>query len=81
MVASENGWLEYFLISFWGKSPIFRGELAISFREGNHPHLAVLDPEQKSLNGLFSLLNMESPKAQKVTLPETNIAPENRPSQ
>ena len=27
-------------------------------------HLAVLDPEKKSLNGLFSLLNMESPKVQ-----------------
>ena len=23
-------------ISFWGKRPIFRGELAVSFREGNH---------------------------------------------
>ena len=34
----ENGWLEYFLLSFWGpKRPIFRCELFISrsFREGN----------------------------------------------
>ena len=29
----ENGWLEYFLVSFWGKRPIFRGH--VSFREGN----------------------------------------------
>ena len=26
------------------------------------PHLAVLDPEKKSLNGLFSLLNIRHPK-------------------
>ena len=29
--APENGWLEYFLVSFWGKRPIFRCELAVSF--------------------------------------------------
>ena len=34
---------------------------------GKLSRLAVLDPEQKSLNGLFSLLNMESPKVQKVS--------------
>ena len=33
----------------------------------NKSHLAVLDPEKKRLNGLFSLLNMESPKVQKVS--------------
>ena len=27
-----------------------------------HPHSAVLDPEQKSLKGLFSLLNIRHPK-------------------
>ncbi len=30
-------------------------------------HLAVLDPEKKSERTLFSLLNMESPKVQKVS--------------
>ena len=35
-VAPENGWLEYGPASFWGKRPIFRGELAVSFREGSH---------------------------------------------
>ncbi len=24
--APENGWLEDFLLSFWGKRPIFRGK-------------------------------------------------------
>ena len=31
--APENGWLENYL-PFWGKRPIFRGKLAVSFREG-----------------------------------------------
>ena len=33
----ENGWLEYFLLSFWGpKRRIFRGRSTTrSFREGN----------------------------------------------
>ncbi len=30
--APENGWLEYFFVSFWGKRPIFRC-FAVSFRE------------------------------------------------
>ena len=30
----ENGWLEDLLVSFWGKQPIFRGELLpVRFRE------------------------------------------------
>ena len=32
-LAPENGWLEDFLVSFWGKRPIFRCEMAVSFRE------------------------------------------------
>ena len=34
-LAPENGWLEDFLLSFWGlKRPIFRGKMAaVSFRE------------------------------------------------
>ena len=32
--APANGGLEYVLLSFWGKRPIFRGKLAVSFREG-----------------------------------------------
>ena len=33
-MAPENGWLEYYIVSFWGvKRPIFRGELAVRFRE------------------------------------------------
>ena len=32
-IAPENGWLEYFLVSFWVKRPIFRGKLPVSFRE------------------------------------------------
>ena len=52
--APENVWLEYFLVSFWGvKRPIFRGELAVSFKEWNfqdlpgeylHPFLFALHP-------------------------------------
>ena len=35
-ISPENEWLEYVLVSFWGvKRPIFRGKLAVSFREGN----------------------------------------------
>ena len=30
--APENGWLEYDEVSFWGKRPIFRGELLVSGR-------------------------------------------------
>ena len=33
-MAHENGWLEDFLLSFWGKQPILRGKLAVSFRDG-----------------------------------------------
>ncbi len=34
--APENGWLEYFLVSFWGVGlPIFRGKLAVSLLECN----------------------------------------------
>ena len=30
-----DGWnMEYFLLSYWVKRPIFRCELAVSFREG-----------------------------------------------
>ena len=33
-ISPENEWLEYVLVSFWGvKRPIFRGKLAVSFRE------------------------------------------------
>ena len=32
--APANGGLEYVLLSFWGKRPIFRGKLTVSFREG-----------------------------------------------
>ena len=30
--SAENGWLEYFLVSFGGVLPIFRGELLVSGR-------------------------------------------------
>ena len=30
MFAPENGWLEYFLVSFWGPRPIFRCKLLVS---------------------------------------------------
>ena len=28
-----DGWNTIYIISFWGKRPIFRGELAVSFKE------------------------------------------------
>ena len=31
---AQNGWLEDDPASFWGKRPIFRGKLAVRFREG-----------------------------------------------
>ena len=30
--APENGWLEYFFVSFWGKRPFFQGR-TVCFRE------------------------------------------------
>jgi len=30
--APENGWFEYEILSFWGKRPIFRGELLVPGR-------------------------------------------------
>ena len=30
----ENGWLEYFLVSFLGRLGLFSGAFAVSFREG-----------------------------------------------
>ena len=32
---SGRKWIVGFLVSFWGKQAIFRGKLAVSFREGN----------------------------------------------
>ena len=37
----ENGWLEYFLVSFWGAA-YFQGAFAVSFREGMCTHQRVL---------------------------------------
>ena len=34
-IEPENGWLEYYFPV--GSLPIFRGKLAVSFREGNNP--------------------------------------------
>ena len=33
----ENGWLEYFLVSFWEGLPIFHGAFAVSFKEFGYP--------------------------------------------
>ena len=44
--APENGWLVQMFQILWGgrQGPIFRGELAVSFREGIAPKNQRLDP-------------------------------------
>ena len=41
---------------------LYRNHLAVSQMLHVYSHSAVLDPEKKSLNGLFSLLNIRHPK-------------------
>ena len=56
MIDSKGaGWEKYILSSREGRFHIVHPYLIEYFQMS---HLAVLDPEEKSLNGLFSLLNM-----------------------
>ena len=85
--APENGWLEYDCFPLgW---PIFRGEMAVSFRKGtrpdrtgdisispplNHPALAVQNVKQQ-LEKLYLGADLSNDHIQKIhnLLPETNM--------
>ena len=56
MLAPENGWLEYFLVSFWGPG-LSSGALAVSFREGTKQRSQVYNPSGQPTNQPLRLPN------------------------